>query len=95
MNNLEERVKAIEARNSRVELEKAWEVSWSRRLSIAALTYIVISIFLITIHKPQPLINALVPPIGFLMSTLVMRWVKDAWEQRMRPILAKRTRKAE
>ena len=92
MSDLEKRVVAIETRNARVELEKAWEVSWARRLSIALLTYIVISIFLITIHKPQPFINAFVPPIGYLMSTLVMRQVKDAWETRMKPIFAKKAK---
>ena len=89
-NDFEKRLAAIEARNARVELEKAWETSWVRRISIAILTYIIVSVFLIVIRKPQPFINAFVPPIGFLLSTLVMRQVKDAWEHKMKPVLAKR-----
>ena len=35
MESLEERVQNIEERNNRVELDKAWEVSWTRRVFIA------------------------------------------------------------
>ena len=81
-NNLENRVAAIEARNKKVEADKAWETSWLRRLSIAVLTYLTIAVFLIAIKKPQPFINAFVPPIGFLLSTLVMHGVRDFWDTR-------------
>ena len=40
--SLEERVAKIEARNAKVEADKAWETSWVRRFSIALLTYGVI-----------------------------------------------------
>lgn len=36
--SLEKRLKTIEERNRRVETEKAWETSVTRRLSIAVLT---------------------------------------------------------
>jgi hypothetical protein len=32
--SIEERLEKIEKRNSRVELDKAWETSWTRKLSI-------------------------------------------------------------
>jgi hypothetical protein len=79
-NDLEARVAAIELRNKKVEADKAWETSWVRRLSIAILTYIIIAVFLLAIDKPQPFINALVPPIGYLLSTLVMRQVRSIWQ---------------
>ncbi|MEK7615775.1 MAG: hypothetical protein AAB420_01035 [Patescibacteria group bacterium] len=41
MEPIEERIKTIEARNTRVETDKAWETSWTRRLSIAIATYII------------------------------------------------------
>ena len=80
LDNFESRLSAIEARNARVELEKAWEVSWTRRLSLAVLTYLVIAGYLIAIHKDKPFINALVPAIGFFLSTLVLRRVKELWQ---------------
>lgn len=80
MKNIEERITAIEARNKRVELDKAWETSWTRRLSIAGLTYIVIAIYLIVTGHDQPFINAIVPPVGFILSTLVLRRVRRIWQ---------------
>lgn len=40
--HLEKRITAIEVRNKRVELDKAWEISIVRRLSITMLTYVVV-----------------------------------------------------
>ena len=42
---LEERVKKIEERNKRVELDKSWETSWTRKISIMILTYIIVIIY--------------------------------------------------
>jgi nicotinamide riboside transporter PnuC len=79
---LEQRLKAIEARNKKVEVDKAWETSWTRRLSIGVLTYIVIVVYLHIIHNNEPFINAAVPVVGFMLSTLVLRRVKEAWQNR-------------
>ena len=79
MSNLEERVAAIEARNKKVEQDKAWEVSWTRRISIAVLTYAVIVAYLIVINNNNPWINAAVPAVGFMLSTMAMSWVKAVW----------------
>ena len=39
--DLENRVKKIEDRNKRVELDKKWETCWTRKICIMILTYIV------------------------------------------------------
>lgn len=80
--SLEDRIAAIEARNRKVESDKAWETSWTRRLSIAGLTYTVIVIYLFVINNNAPFINALVPMVGFLLSTLVMTRVRDFYSSR-------------
>lgn len=80
--SLEERVAAIEARNSKVESDKAWEVSMVRRLSIAALTYIVVLIYLSLVNNSSPWINAIVPAVGYFVSTLVMRGAKNYWQSK-------------
>ena len=43
MNNekIESEIKNIKARNARVELDKKWETSWTRRFCICVLTYII------------------------------------------------------
>lgn len=80
-NNLEKRIKAIEKRNDRVGLDKAWETSWTRRLSIAVLTYFVVLAYLFVIGNDRPWINAIVPPVGFLLSTLAVGWIRNMWQK--------------
>lgn len=79
MKDLEKRVRALEARNKRVEADKAWETSWLRRLSIAGLTYVVVTSYLFAIGNDKPLINALVPVVGYLLSTLVLGRIRQRW----------------
>lgn len=82
MKNIEERITAIEQRNKQVEADKAWETSWTRRLSIMTLTYIVVACYLYFVVHIDPWINALVPVMGFFLSTLTVRLVKRAWTER-------------
>ena len=80
--DLEKRVEAIEARNRRVELDKAWEISWVRRFSIAGLTYLVIVIFMQFTDIERPFLNAIVPTVGFTLSTLSISYLKKWWISR-------------
>ncbi len=79
--NLEERVAKIEARNRKVEGDKAWEGSWARKILIALFTYIAIAGYMEFVLRINPWINAIVPTIGFLLSTLTMSWFKKLWIQ--------------
>lgn len=81
MKNLEDRIATIEERNRRVEIDKAWETSLTRRLAIALLTYLVVVGYLMLIDNDKPFINAAVPPLGFLLSTLVIGVLRKIWEQ--------------
>jgi len=72
-------VEEILARNARVELDKAWETSWTRRLSITILTYAITTYFLWSIENEAYLLNALVPAGGYLLSTLSLPWMKKVW----------------
>lgn len=76
---LEKRLNEVEKRNERVTADKAWETSLTRRACIAGLTYLVVVIFLIVIQKDQPFINALVPVMGYLLSTLALAGIKAEW----------------
>lgn len=81
MKNLEQRVEAIEERNKKVESDKAWETSWTRRISILVLTYFVVVGYLTVIDNDQPFVNALVPAVGFLLSTLVLKQIRNLWQK--------------
>ncbi|HEX7041766.1 MAG TPA: hypothetical protein VF189_00815, partial [Patescibacteria group bacterium] len=77
--NLEERIAKIEARNRKVETDKAWETSWTRKVLIAIFTYLAIALYLKFIVGINPWINAIVPTVGFLLSTLTLPWFKNLW----------------
>lgn len=80
--SLEERIAVIEARNQKVESDKAWETSWTRRVSIATLTYLVVVAYLHFVIRINPWLNALVPVAGFLLSTLTISYLKQLWINR-------------
>jgi hypothetical protein len=75
-------IEHILERNSRVELDKAWETSYTRRGIIALITYGVASFFMMRIGVGDPLLNALVPTGGYLLSTLSLSVVKTWWIER-------------
>ena len=79
--DIEARLEAIETRNRRVELDKKWETSWTRRLSIGALTYAVVFVYLTIIGNNNPFINAFVPAIGFVLSTLLLKSIRNLWQK--------------
>ncbi len=76
---LQSRIEEIETRNARVESDKAWETSGLRRLLVVILTYIVIVLFFITAELPKPFVNAIVPSLAFLLSTVTVGAVKKWW----------------
>lgn len=80
--DLEKRLEQIEERNKRVEDDKAWETSATRRVSIMCLTYAVVAFYLRFVVHIDPWINALIPVIGFLLSTLTVSALKKAWINR-------------
>jgi hypothetical protein len=83
---LEERIEKLEARNRRVEGDKAWETSLFRRCSIMILTYAVVAFYLRYVVHIDPWINALVPVIGFMLSTLTLSLLKSWWLKRRKAL---------
>ena len=77
-----QRLTQIEKRNKRVEADKAWETSWSRRILIAIMTYIVIVLFFVFAGLPKPFVNSIVPTAGFALSTLSLPYFKKLWLKR-------------
>ncbi len=85
MATLEQRIKAIEARNSKVEKDKAWETSYFRRVLIILFTYLSIGIYLNVIGVSNPWLSAIVPAAGFTLSTLTLPFFKRLWLERVYP----------
>lgn len=75
-------ITALQDRNKRVEQDKAWETSWTRRIIIAILTYATIVLFFFTANLPKPFINSIVPTTGFVLSTLSLPFFKKLWLRR-------------
>lgn len=63
----------------KVELDKAWETSLSRKIIIAVLTYATIVLFFFVAQLPKPFINSIVPTAGFVLSTLSLPFFKRLW----------------
>ena len=83
MDNFEEEINKIKKRNKKVELDKKWETSGTRKICIAILTYIVVVIYSYSINKISNIfLNSLVPVIGFGLSTLSLKGVRKIWEKR-------------
>lgn len=80
---LEKRVKEIEERNKRVEEDKAWETSFTRKLCIMILTYIVVVIYSYLVREYDNIfLSSLVPVIGFTLSTLSLKVIRKLWERK-------------
>ncbi len=77
--DLKQRIEKIEARNRKVEADKAWEGSLSRKVVLILFTYLAVGVFLNMIKVENPWINAIVPSMGFLLSTLTLPWIKVWW----------------
>ena len=70
LEEIEKDITTIKERNIRVELDKSWEKSWMRRITITILTFIIASIWLVIINETNVLLKAIVPTLGYLLSTL-------------------------
>ena len=77
-----EEIDNIKKRNSRVELDKRWETSFTRRVCICILTYIVVVIYSYLVRNYDNIfLSSLVPVIGFTLSTLSLKYVRKIWEK--------------
>ena len=82
---LENEIEKIKERNKKVELDKAWETSWTRKICICILTYIVVVIYSHLTNKINNIwLSSLVPVIGFTLSTVSLNLVRNIWENNIK-----------
>lgn len=77
--DLEEEINKIKERNKRVEKDKVWETSWTRRIIVSIFTYFVIAIFFLFAGISNPFVNAIVPALAFILSTASLPFFKNLW----------------
>ena len=76
---LQSQIDEIKNRNKKVESDKAWETSVFRKVIISVFTYIVIVLFFFFAGLANPFVNAIVPALAFLISTLSIPLFKKWW----------------
>jgi len=80
--NTEKRLIEIEKRNKKVETDKAWETSYTRRVFISLITYACgCIVFKYIVEEPHWYIGAIVPVMGYALSTLGLPWARKLWEK--------------
>lgn len=80
--DVETEIEKIKERNKKVEADKAWETSLIRKICICILTYIVVVVYSILIKNVTNIwLSSLVPVIGFTLSTLSLKIVRNIWEK--------------
>ena len=80
--NLVEEIEKIKERNKKVELDKKWETSLTRKIVICLLTYLIVVIFSYCIRKfDNILLSSCVPVIGFFLSTTSLKFIRQIWEK--------------
>ncbi len=78
----DETLQQILERNARVETDKAWETSKTRRGVIVGATYLVAGVYMSALGGPLPWLNAFIPVLGYLLSTLSLLKIKEIWLKR-------------
>jgi hypothetical protein len=81
LESLNKEIERIKERNKKVEIDKAWETSKTRRFLLMIFTYLAIGFYLQAIKIDRPWLNAIVPSIGFLLSTLTLPFFKEVWKK--------------
>ena len=81
---LETQMRLVIDRNSRVEINKAWETSKTRQISVSVATYFMMFFLFLVLGSTYPAVGACVPTAGFILSTLSLSFVRRFWETLVR-----------
>ncbi len=72
-------VQALKMRNAKVEADKAWETSITRRGVIASVTYIIVALWLAMLGVGHYMFHALVPVAAYLVAMASLPMLKKYW----------------
>ena len=76
---IQKEINLIKERNKKVEADKAWEVSVFRVISVVIMTYLITAVVFYFIGVNNFLLNALIPTVGFYLSTQSLPFIKQWW----------------
>lgn len=76
---LENKIENIEKRNKKVEGDKAWGTCFLRKTLIIIMTYIFAVLYLKVADTTNPYFGAVVPCVGFYLSTQTVNFIKKNW----------------
>lgn len=80
--DLEKEIEQIKQRNQKVEMDKKWETSITRKICICVLTYLVVILYSYLTNKINNIfLSSLVPVIGFTLSTISLNFIRKLWEK--------------
>ena len=79
LEEIKKEIDLIKERNKRVEIDKAWETSSVRVLSVLVMTYIITAVVFYFIGVKNFMLNALIPTVGFYLSTQSLPFIKRWW----------------
>jgi len=81
--DLEKEIELIKLRNEKVELDKKWETSITRKIVICILTYVIVLLYSYFVNnKGNIFFNSAVPVIGFFLSTQSIELIKNIWSKK-------------
>ena len=82
---IEKEISSIKERNHKVELDKRWETSWTRKICIAVVTYFIVVLYSFIISEFSNIwLSSLVPVFGFVLSTLSIKFIRQIWEKNLK-----------
>lgn len=77
---LQGQIDELKLRNFLKDQDKAFESSWTRMITIVVLTYGTLFTYMWGIGVNQPALSAIVPTVGFSLSTLSLPYLKYCWD---------------
>ena len=77
--DIEQEINLIKERNRKVEIDKAWETSPLRIISVAIITYVITAVVFYFIGVKNFLLSPLIPTVGYYVSTQSLPIIKKWW----------------
>jgi putative acetyltransferase len=70
---------ALKERNKKIEADKAWEISWTRRAIVGGTTYIIVAAWLAMLGVNHHLLHAFVPVLAYVLTIVMLPMLKQYW----------------
>jgi len=76
---LEEQVQKLNLMQKYDELKSKWDRSLVRIIYVSTTTYLFVAVFMFILEVDNYLVNALIPSLGYILSTQTLPSIKKAW----------------